>query len=366
MNRPALARSLLVLLPLAAVQACSDANEPDGTRSIVPLFSQPNGAVAAVPGGAGGGVGLPATGGNSGSGEAAPVNDFAPPASGGAGTSAPQAGAGGATAVNGSAGQGGQAPNVAGSVPSAGCGRSTGIPASAGVANAIVTFPPGYDGSTPLPLVFAFHGAGRTNLDMQTVDSRTVGSQLENNYVMAFLKSAGNGWEVGADYPRFEAALQQLLSERCIDTERVFAFGHSSGAQFIAQLLGDSRTRETRFAAVVPVASTRFNNPDWAPLPTLVIHGLNDTQRAGDTNGASDIVQYTQSNECTGGTQPRNVPSCPSLEGGVAVNAGCVEYVGCAATTIFCNHDDPNYAETNHGWPCFANSQIFQFFESVP
>jgi predicted esterase len=358
---------LLVILPLAAGYACSDAGL-DGTTSNVPLFPENNAAVASIAAGAGGGSAAPAAGGNSGAGEAGRVNDFAPPAAGGGGgtgSGAQQAGAGGASAANGGAGQGGRASSLPGGVASAGCGRSTGIPASAGVANAIVTFPPAYDGSTPLPLVFAFHGAGRTNLDMQTVDSRTVGSELESNYVMAFLKSAGNGWDIGADYPRFEAALQQLLSERCIDTEHLFAFGHSSGAQFIAQMLGDNRTRETRFAAVVPVASTRFNNPDWEPLPTLVIHGLNDTQRGGDTSGALDLIQYTQSNECTGGTQPRNVPSCNSLDGGVAVNAGCVAYAGCAAATVFCNHDDPNYAGTNHGWPCFANSQIFEFFESV-
>jgi hypothetical protein len=59
------------------------------------------------------------------------------------------------------------------------------------------------------------------------------------------------------------------------------------------------------------------------------------------------------------------VPACASLAGGVAVNAGCKQYIGCAAQTLFCNHDDPNYQNTNHGWPCFANSQIFQFFESL-
>ncbi len=253
---------------------------------------------------------------------------------------------------------------------SAGCGLAQGIPANPGVPNTILTFPTGYDGNTPFPLVFAFHGAGRTNEEMRMVDSRTVGSDLEANYMVAFMKSAGNGWDIGADYGRFEAALEQISAERCIDNDRIFAFGHSSGAQFIVQLLGDNRTRETRFAGVIEVASSRFQNPAWSPLPTLVIHGLNDTQRGGDVDGASDIVQYTESNQCSANPPaPRNVPSCSSLADGVAVNAGCVEYQGCAAPTIFCNHNDPNYLDngnpTNHGWPCFANGQIFQFLESV-
>src|SRR6185369_7246754 len=61
---------------------------------------------------------------------------------------------------------------------SAGCGVSQGMPASPTTiasSNTILTFPQGYDGSTPFPIVFAFHGAGRTNTDMRTVDSRTPG-----------------------------------------------------------------------------------------------------------------------------------------------------------------------------------------------
>lgn len=250
---------------------------------------------------------------------------------------------------------------------SAGCG-TTAVPAMDAVANNLLFFPPGYDGSTPTPLVFGFHGAGRTNVDQRTVDSRTVGSDLENNYIVAYMKSAGNAWDLNTDYPRFEAALEQIEAIACVDTAHRFAFGHSSGAQFIVQMLGNPNTRETRFAAVAPVSSSDYGNPAWSPVPTLLIHGLNDTQRPGDNNGAQDISQYAESNQCSGGTAPLAVPSCASLAGGVAVNAGCVQYNGCAAPTLFCNHNDPNYLDngnpTNHGWPCFANSQIFQFFES--
>lgn len=251
---------------------------------------------------------------------------------------------------------------------SAGCGLAQGIPANANVANTILTFPPTYDGRTPVPLLFAFHGAGRTNADMRMVDSRTMGSQLENNYVVAFVKSAGNAWDLGTDYPRFEAAFDQIVAAHCIDTEAVFAMGHSSGAQFIVQMLGDNRARETRFAAVAPVSSSLFNNPVWDPVPTMLIHGERDTQRPADLDGTQDISQYVRSNQCQNTTQPVAVPSCASLAGGVAVDAGCVQYDGCGAPTLFCRHDDPNYLDngtpTNHGWPCFANAQIFSFLES--
>ncbi|MET0414239.1 MAG: hypothetical protein ABW217_23210, partial [Polyangiaceae bacterium] len=156
-------------------------------------------------------------------------------------------------------------PPPAGGTASAGCGRAQGIPANYQVANTIVTFPPNYDGTTPVPLLFAFHGAGRTNEQMRTIDSRTQNSPLENNYVVAFMKSAGNAWDLNTDYPRFETALTQLESELCVDTAHRFAMGHSSGAQFIVQMLGNPQTREDRFAAVAPVSSSLFNSDPWNP-----------------------------------------------------------------------------------------------------
>jgi poly(3-hydroxybutyrate) depolymerase len=243
------------------------------------------------------------------------------------------------------------------------------VPADAGVPNTIVTFPTGYDGSKPFPLLFAFHGAGRSNLQMQTVDSRTVGSKLEANYILAYVKSAGNAWDLVTDYPRFQAVRDQLLAERCVDTGNLFAMGHSSGAQFIAQMLGDNRTREARLRAVAPVSSSLYNNPSWAPIPTLLTHGLNDQMRMNDLNGAMDISQYAKSNQCSANTAPVDIGTCASIANGATVNPGCVEYQGCAATTLFCNHNDPNYIDngtpTNHGWPCFANDEIFRFFESA-
>jgi hypothetical protein len=252
---------------------------------------------------------------------------------------------------------------------SAGCGLGQGIPQNVAVDSTILTFPPTYDGSTPVPLAFGFHGAGRTNLEQQTVDSRTVDSELENNYIVAYVKSAGNAWDLGTDYPRFQAIRTQILSQFCVDTEHVFAFGHSSGAQFIVQMLGDNRARETGFAAVAPVSSSLFGNPPWDPMPTLLIHGTMDTARPDDLDGAEDISQYARSNQCTGAPQPVDIGTCASFADGTNVNPGCVQYSGCAATTLFCNHNDPNYFQgntpTNHGWPCFANQQIFTFFEST-
>lgn len=248
---------------------------------------------------------------------------------------------------------------------SAGCDIGA-VPENLQVPNVLLTLPEGYDGSTPTPLVFAFHGRNRTSEEMRNDDARTVGSSLEQNYVMAFVKSAGGGYEMNTDYPRFEAAIDQLLAELCIDTGSIFAMGISNGAQFIAAMLGNDGAAERRFAGVAPIASS-YQNPPWPAVPALVIHGENDTVRAGlgDADGSQDILQFVESNQCSNTTQPYPAASCSSLTGGATVNPGCMEYVGCEATTVFCQHDDPHYQNTNHGWPCFANDEIFKFFESL-
>ncbi len=352
---PAVVSSLALLVALG----CSAEDEPG---SVPPPFSGLPGSNSAAPGATGtSATPAPSTPNLGGGADTPPATGLMQPPPAATGTVTPAPTSTTPPPVE---------PAPSGSTASAGCGRTQGAPAGYQIPNAIVTFPQGYDGSTPVPLLFAFHGANRTNEDMQLRDSQTVGSPLERNYVMAFLKSAGTAWDLNADYPRFEAALAQLESELCIDTAHLFAMGHSSGAQFIVQMLGNAQTREDRFAAVAPVSSSLFNNEPWNPVPTLLIHGLNDTARPNDLNGAQDISQYARANQCSGTTTPLNIGTCSSIaQGNPAVNPGCVSYDGCGATTVFCNHDDPNYLDngnpTNHGWPCFANQQIFDFLEAT-
>jgi polyhydroxybutyrate depolymerase len=243
--------------------------------------------------------------------------------------------------------------------PSAGCGAG-GRPEGGLVtldAEVIYRFPEGYDGNTPLPLVFAFHA--NANPNTQFLDA-TAGTPLGNGFVMAFPKSVGMGWAVGVDGPRLDGVYADLTASYCIDQNRVFAMGHSSGAQFIEQLLCQG---ETRFSAVAPSAGAS-TCASWSPIPTLFIHGQNDTERlnSGDADGAKDLAGYLASNSCQPSTLSYDVAGC--LRDAVPVNPGCVSYEGCSAPVVRCSHDDPNYGGTNHGWPCFATQAVFDFFTS--
>jgi polyhydroxybutyrate depolymerase len=329
------------------------------------------GGVGGVSGGAG--AGMSALGGNSGVSNTSGSSGTGPAGGAGVGGVASAGSAGGGAA--GTAGTGGASTGGAGAASggtggasnavngSTGCGKSTGIPMNVSVPNAIVTFPNGYDGSTPVPLMFGFHGANRTHQEFYEVDARTEGSELEKHFVMVYLKAAGSGW-ASSDKSRLDTAYDQLTQDHCIDTNRVFATGHSSGAHFIEVLLCGG---ETRLKGVALVSGSK-QCASWAAVPAMLIHGTNDQERVslGDADGQQELGPFVESNGCGSTTTPYAAAmSCNSIYNQASVDNGCVSYAGCSAPFVFCSHDDQNYGGTNHGWPCFANQTMYAFLSAI-
>jgi polyhydroxybutyrate depolymerase len=243
-----------------------------------------------------------------------------------------------------------------------GCGKSSGTPMNVNVPNAIVTFPNGYDGSTPVPMMFGFHGAGRTHQEFYEVDARTKGSDLEKHFAMVYLKAAGSGW-ASSDKSRLDTAYDQMTNDHCIDTNRVFAIGHSSGAHFIEVLLCNGDRRLTG----VGLVSGSKQCASWQAVPGILIHGTTDQERVSlnDEDGQQELAPFLTSNGCGMSSPYSGAMSCKSIYNQATVNHGCVTYQGCSAPFVFCNHDDQNYGGTNHGWPCFANQTFYTFFDAL-
>jgi len=216
-----------------------------------------------------------------------------------------------------------------------------------------VTFPSNYDGSTPVPVVIGFHAASNPNTEIKD----RLGDDLGDKYLMLYPTSDGSGW-AESDFPKVDAIFDTLTTDACIDENRVFSTGHSSGAQFIVQL---ACAGETRFRAVAPVASSKYCN-SWQSVAALVIHGIGDQERSWDPNGEEDIVPYRTSNSCEESSTEYPVDGCQS--GSTQVDPGCVEFSGCDAQTIWCKHNDPQYGTSHHGIPCFADTLIPAFFDS--
>jgi poly(3-hydroxybutyrate) depolymerase len=226
----------------------------------------------------------------------------------------------------------------------------------------LYTFPEGYDGKTPMPLLLAFHANGNPNTQLLNL---TNGTGLETAFVRAFPKSVAAGWEINTDAPRVTTIYNDLLANYCVDTGRVFATGHSSGAQMVVQMLC-AAGGERRFKAVAPVAASKYCDK-VAPLPVMYIQGQKDAGR-GNSNGIDVVNVFSSSNTCGATTAPYAVATCNSTLDKQPVTPGCVSYQGCSQPTVWCSHNDNSYNLTDgnmHGWPCFASVAMYNFFTSL-
>jgi len=364
----------LSLVTVLALFACSASTDGDGDGPSAQAGSASGGSGGAIAGGTsssagatltgGGGnpsAGTPATAGTSAAGTPA-VGGSAGAATGGTGGGP----TGGAGTAGGSGGGGNQAVK-----PSAGCAKAS---AQVTIPNSLVSVPTGYNGKDPVRAVIAFHAAGNDNTSIQNAFKN---SDLAKKYLMVYPNSTSattankTGWSIQADKNRYLEVQAAISSQACVDENRIYATGHSSGAQFVVSLLcsGDGD-----FDAVAPVASSVYCQK-WkdGAVPSLIIHGVKDEERTkynlNDGDGKKDLQPYLASNMCEMTSTPfePNVSSCNIASGidGKPFNPGCVEFSGCSVKTRWCNHNDPNYGTSNHGIPCFGVRAIYDFFESL-
>jgi predicted esterase len=274
-------------------------------------------------------------------------------------------------AASGGMGGGGGSGGARAVMPSAGCARQS---ASVTIPNSLVGLPSGYTGSEPVPAVIAFHAAGNDNTSIRNAFNS---SDLAGKYLMVYPNSTSatttnkTGWNMQADRSRYQEVQAALLSQGCVDENRIYATGHSSGAQFVVQLLCNG---DGDFDAVAPVASSVYCQ-EWenGAVPALVIHGVQDVERQmyglNDGNGMKDLQPYLASNGCQMTSTPfdPDLSRCGNVQGvdGMPFNDGCVEFSGCSAKTLWCNHNDPQYGTSNHGIPCFGVRAMYDFFESL-
>lgn len=277
----------------------------------------------------------------------------------GAGAKAGSAGQGGSTA--GSAGQGGSTAqggsNPGGSAgasadsgppkPSAGCGiaQSPGHTCSklniAGVdRDWCVTVPAGYDPQVPSAVLFNLHGCGGGLGQNTSQEAFAAG-----HYLFAYPKSLDSCWETSSSGP--DAALvvaieAELEKSYCVDKNRVFAEGYSSGG-FMATAMACAGLAGARAAATAGGAAAC-----GTPLPIWQYHGQSDTTVPYDTYGPPVRDSFIQANGCSTTSVP-------------IAGSPCVEYQGCKARTVWCTDTG------GHKWPNaeWMNKGALDFFSSL-
>ena len=268
--------------------------------------------------------------------------------------------AGGATA----GGAGGKAAPE----PSTGCSKSGPQTGSAGSPLMVsghqyyVKLPTGYDASKAYPAIFVFNPTNNP-IDWAEKNAGFEGAGPKEAWIRIYPHPANpsNGWGAN-DVSFFQPLYDQITGNFCVDKARVFATGESSGGDF-SSILGCEHADKLR--AVAPCATknvgqyplTVSSRKCTGQVTSVVIHGKNDSV-VGPENGPKTRDFYAALNHCQMTTMP--------VSGFTDTLSNCVMFQGCDAgfPVYWCQHTDPNYSNTNHGWPAFAPKFIWGLFST--
>lgn len=237
-----------------------------------------------------------------------------------------------------------------------------------------IPFP--YDPSTRYPLGFAFHGSNRNHFNCHEGDCYGFQSELGQHAVLVYMQSLRTppdaeegGWNDALDdnVAFFEAVLEAMKSDFCIDETRVFVAGTSSGAIFsnvLACRLGD------RLLAAAPVAGSLPESDCKGTPAILAIHGVDDPHVPfADGEAARDF--FAARSGCSASTEPpletvhaeirAKRDADPSVEA-----TACADYQDCTAAPVrWCEHSYGGYDGSTHGWPPDGGQLIWDFIQSL-
>jgi poly(3-hydroxybutyrate) depolymerase len=261
--------------------------------------------------------------------------------------------------------------------PSAGCGkmnppmgnRTMMTGADGGqTATFIVRLPTGYNATTPMPLGLGFHGNG--NPACLPPQGECQGFP-DLKAITVYPKSLAAGWEQAAvlqsNLQFFEDLVALMKNEYCVDENRIFVAGVSSGGQFVEYLTcryGDWLWQVTPVCAGVVNAATM--NCKGTP-PILVIHGVTDM--AGNY-GEDVVAQFARRNGCST-TPPAGLAKAKTdmMAAFMAMQAQhvCLDWEGCTANPVrFCISSQITYSGLTHGWPRVGGTLISEFQAGLP
>ena len=214
-----------------------------------------------------------------------------------------------------------------------------------------VKLPTGYDASKAYPVMIMFNPTGNP-ITWAEQNAGFEGTGPKEAWIRVYPHPANSsfGWGSG-DVSFFDPFYAQITSSYCVDQARVFVAGESSGGDFSSILACEYGDKVAAAApgATKPVGGYSLNVPTSRPCkgdPTVVvIHGKNDNV-VGPENGPATRDFFAEVNNCGTETMP--------VEGYTDTLSNCVMFQGCDAPVYWCQHTDPNYSNTNHGWPAFA------------
>ncbi len=238
---------------------------------------------------------------------------------------------------------------------SEGCGKggATGLrDESLDVAGVTRTYlfsvPEGYDADVALPLIFGWHGAGGRGEDSRNhirVEQASAGAAIFVYPDALPLPGFAAGWELdeaGRDVALFDALLELVSSDYCVDLGRVFSYGFSFGGYFSNSL---GCFRADRLLAIAPIAGGGPPGGCEGTVSVWIAHNQDDDVVAF-AEGETARDHWLVSNAC--GAESAPVDPAP-----------CVEYGGCeeGRRVVFCAPETGGHG--SHG---YAGAAVWNFF----
>ncbi|QIB52002.1 PHB depolymerase family esterase [Pseudomonas sp. OIL-1] len=251
--------------------------------------------------------------------------------------------------------------------PSIGCGGpvpETGnrsIAVTGGTRQYILDLPTGYDADKAYPLVFSFHGRGRTASDFRTSSNlrETMGDAVILVHPQgvpdpgAPVEPERDSWERTGDrdIAFFDDLYDQLTSEACVDQSRVFTTGMSMGGFFAARLACERGDVVRAFASAAAGPPLKSATECVGRAAAWTAHDPQDELIDYTSDGLALRDYWLDANVC--GEETRQLSN------------GCVEYTNCDAgyPVRWCQYSqaDKPYS-SHHEWPSFAPREAADFF----
>jgi len=213
--------------------------------------------------------------------------------------------------------------------------------------------PAGLNLNRALPLIFNFHGATPEFIDASEIHA-TISEMNEAArtwgyivvYPQALVLDGTQRWQKeasGPDVAFVDAMLEELSASFCIDPQRIYSTGFSSGAGLSYTL---ACVRANVFAAIAPVAgemAIEACKPEDA-VGVIAFHGTEDPRNTY-ANAQASVAHFVDIGSCK--TPPQRV-----FEQG---DAYCERYPDCAPgrDVTFCTMEG-----AGHTWPGSQQSEL--------
>lgn len=223
--------------------------------------------------------------------------------------------------------------------------------------------PQAYDRNRPYPVVFESHGCDgsipfhiekATGTDAIVVALRAASNQ-DNDYQGGCFATGPNDAQL-TEVPYFDAVVTTLQMNLCVDTQKLFMEGYSSGS-WLTNLLGCVRAKTLRGQANATGGLPKVPADCQGPIAAMLVHDdTDDMNKIEEGIKARDRIKAI--NGCADETKPY------SWDTNLGTASPCVEYQGCEPgyPLVWCPTHDKGHSDQVP----ITTTGVWKFWSSLP